>query len=247
MATLICDITTKGESFDSFDEKTKHALTEWIDRRGISDTHRKLYRQNVLDTLGLSPLTGSMLSLGLYDLERGEGVLFSVSDTATDVEESAFSSFMHKSRTEATLLRDFWDGVCSYDTVVTFNGRRFDIPFLLTRSAVYGIVPTCDLMESRYLAHQHSVRHIDLQDQLSFYGATRRQSLHLFCRAFGITPQQCHEVPSHVSAPSQGASAQNEREKLVALNKNICDVMATVELYERWRRYIAPHIPTLEE
>ena len=46
---------------------------------------------------------------------------------------------------ETDLLRAFWDGIASFPggtRWVTFNGKRFDVPFVLARSARYGIVPT---------------------------------------------------------------------------------------------------------
>ena len=70
----------------------------------------------------------------------------------------------------------------------SFNGRGFDIPFLLIRSAVHKIKPTKNLMSNRYLNSQKfDSKHVDLLDQLTFYEAARRWgNLHLWCRAFGV-------------------------------------------------------------
>ncbi len=69
-----------------------------------------------------------------------------------------------------------------YDQIITFNGRSFDCPFILIRSAVHKIKPSRDLMPNRY-----NGSHIDLLDQLTFYGASRRKfSLDMWCRTFGI-------------------------------------------------------------
>ena len=66
--------------------------------------------------------------------------------------------------------------------IITFNGRGFDCPFILIRSAVHKIKPTKDLMPNRY-----NGVHIDLLDQLTFYGASRRKfSLDMWCKTFGI-------------------------------------------------------------
>jgi uncharacterized protein YprB with RNaseH-like and TPR domain len=35
---------------------------------------------------------------------------------------------------EADLLRSFWALACKAETVVSFNGRGFDLPFLVTRA-----------------------------------------------------------------------------------------------------------------
>jgi uncharacterized protein YprB with RNaseH-like and TPR domain len=51
---------------------------------------------------------------------------------------------------------------------ITFNGRSFDAPFLIVRSAVHRIKPSVNLIPNRYDKY-----HIDLFDQLSFYGVSR--------------------------------------------------------------------------
>ena len=86
------------------------------------------------------------------------------------------------------MLRKFWELAERYQVFITFNGRAFDMPFLITRSAIKGVRPTKDLMRGRYLYQNNpDALHIDLAEQLSFYGATRRKgSLHLWSRAFGI-------------------------------------------------------------
>jgi DNA polymerase elongation subunit (family B) len=234
MNTLIFDIETIGEEWDSFDDTTKEVLTRWIHRSSDSEEMRQARMRDVKDGLGFSPLTGRIVAIGLYDLERAQGVVFyDASGTTTDDVETG--EFTLKPRTEAAMLRDFWDGARSYDTFVTFNGRGFDVPFLLMRSMVHGITPSVDLMEGRYLSQQHGAVHVDLQDQLSFYGAThRREPLHMYCRAFGIeSPKQ------HVSGDDVASLfAHGAYEDIAAYNAK--DVTATAELYLRWRDHIAP-------
>ncbi len=184
MATLIFDIETVGESWDNFDSMTQKVLTRWIERTSKDEYEHAALLKDVTDGLGFSPLTGEVVAIGLYDLERAQGVVYYQGEGEVDSEEG---DFILKSRSEKEMLRDFWDGAQSYDTFVTFNGRCFDVPFLNLRSAIQEIRPTQDLMEGRYFYQQKQVRHVDLQDQMTFYGAMhRRPSLHLFCRAFGI-------------------------------------------------------------
>ena len=54
---------------------------------------------------------------------------------------------------EACLLQDFWSDVTGFpeDTVwTTFNGKRFDVPFLLMRGAHHGVSPTRKDLLSTY-------------------------------------------------------------------------------------------------
>ncbi len=234
MATLIFDIETVGEPWDSLDDTTREVLTRWIVRTSKDEGERTVFLKDVQEGLGFSPLTGEVVAIGLYDLERAQGVVYYQSDEEEDTEEG---DFILKPRSEKEMLQDFWDGAKSYDTFVTFNGRGFDVPFLNLRSAIQGIRPTQDLMEGRYLYQQKHVRHVDLQDQMTFYGAMqRRPALHLFCRAFGIE-----------SPKAQGVAGDDVAELFHAKKfrdiacYNARDVIATTALYEKWLTYLAPH------
>ncbi len=186
MSTLIFDIETVGENWSSFDETTKKVLTRWIDKTSRNEEEREILKKSLKDNLGFSPLTGFVVTLGVYDLEKEKGTVYYVGE-GNKKEERLENGFLLKERTEKELLEEFWRGAEYYDTFVTFNGRAFDAPFLFHRSAVYEIRPTKNLLEGRYPSQQKSCRHVDLQDELTFFGAVvRRPSLHLFCRAFGI-------------------------------------------------------------
>lgn len=235
MATLIFDIETVGESWDAIDEVTQHALTRWVDRTAKSEEEREAQLTDLKEKLGFSPLTGEVVAIGLYDLERKRGAVY-YQDLKSKEKELDEGEYTLKSRTEKEMLEDFWEGAKSYDTFVTFNGRGFDVPFLAMRSVVHGITPSRDLMDGRYLYQQRDTHHIDLQDQLSFYGAVyRKQSLHLYCRAFGILS------PKTGGVTGDDVSRLFAEEKYLDIAKyNIRDVVATTELYKKWLRHLAP-------
>lgn len=182
MATLVFDIETVGEPWEHFDEITKKALTRFISDKE-EDGERALLR--VKDQLGFSPLTGFIVAIGMYDIERALGAVYYVGDGSGDTWVDG--DFTYKERTEREMLEDFWDGARSYDTFVTFNGRAFDVPFLIHRSIAHELTPSVSLLGSRYVSRQTLPYHVDLQDEFTFYGAMqRRPSLHLLCRAYGI-------------------------------------------------------------
>lgn len=209
MGTLIFDIETVGESWETFDETTKQVLTRWIDKTSKDNQEKESLINDLKDGLGFSPLTGFIVAIGVYDLERERGVVYY---TGLENEADRFSeNFTFKQRSEKAMLAEFWEGAKSYDTFVTFNGRTFDAPFLFHRSLAHGITPTRNLLEGRYPNQQRSVRHVDLQDELTFFGAmNRRPSLHLFCRTYGIT------------SPKQEVSG---------------DDVATTTLYKTWLKH----------
>lgn len=239
MRTLVFDIETIGEEWSALDETTRHLLTRWIDRTAKSDEEHAAQLADLQDGLGFSPLTGSIVAIGLYDLEQEKGVVYYRTDDAQGskkADDLVEGSATLKVRSEKEMLEDFWAGAKAYDTFVTFNGRGFDVPFLLLRSVVCGVKPTRDLMDGRWLYQQKGAKHIDLADQLSFYGAVfRKASLHLYCRAFGI------ESPKAAGVTGDDVSALFREGKYEIIARyNVRDIIATAELYKKWQKYLSP-------
>ncbi len=132
--------------------------------------------------------------------------------------------------TEAGILRRFWEAVKHYDKVVTFNGRGFDAPFLIIRSAVHTIQPTKDLMPNRY----SGVTHIDLLDQLTFFGSVRRKfSLHMWCNAFGIKSPKEEGVTGH-----DVKELFEKGHYLDIARYCVGDLHATKELFLIWEKFV---------
>ncbi|MEK7538279.1 MAG: ribonuclease H-like domain-containing protein [Patescibacteria group bacterium] len=238
MSTLIFDIETVGEDFDALDSATQDVLTKWIKKESGAPEHQDEYEralQDLKDGLGFSPLTGQIVAIGVLDDERDKGaVYFDTNGKKMPDREEAGMKF--KAMGEREMLENFWRGVAEYDAFVSFNGRGFDVPFLMVRSAIYGIRPSKDLMSNRYVGSQDfGAKHIDLLDQLSFYGAVRRKGgLHLWCRAFGIeSPKASGVTGDDVKRLFTGGHFED------IAKYNAGDLRATRELYHRWKNYLA--------
>lgn len=234
MATLIFDIETVGDPWDGLDAVTQESLSRWVLRTSKDKESYDFLMDDLKAGLGFSPLTGKVVAIGLYDKERKQGaVYYTGNQNEVDVTEG---EYIFKQRSEKEMLEDFWEGARSYDIFVTFNGRAFDVPFLLHRSVANGVMPTCDLMEGRYLYQQKNIQHIDLQDQLTFYGAmSKKPNLHLFCKAYGIESPKA----SVVAGDEVAQLFFEKRFRDIALY-NSRDVKATALLYEKWLMYLAP-------
>lgn len=234
MSTLIFDIETIGEDFDALDATTQDVLTRWIKKESGSDEEYTSALDDLKDGLGFSPLTGEIVAIGVLDCEKDKGTVYyqAPGEEHEDTEEGTIKL---KHMGEKEMLESFWNGAKQYDTFVTFNGRGFDVPFLMLRSAIHGIVPSKDLMSNRYLSLQRSgAKHVDLLDQLSFYGAVRRKgSLHLFARAFGIKSPKGEGV----SGDDVGRLFKEKRFIDIA-RYNVGDLVATKALYEKWDEYM---------
>lgn len=233
MSSLIFDIETVGENFDDLDETTQHCLTRWVERSAKNGEEKEAMLKDVKNGLGFSPLTGEIVALGVFDHDKKQGAVYYQSPSK-DQEETEEQGCKLKAMAEKEILEKFWELAKKYDNFVTFNGRSFDVPFIIIRSLVHKIKPTKDLMSNRYLFSQkYGAKHIDLLDQLSFYGASQRKgNLHLFCRALGITSPK-----GDVSGDDVGRLFA-EQKYLDIARYNVGDLIATSELYDYWRTYL---------
>jgi len=234
MATLIFDIETAGEDFDELDQPTQDSLTHWIRSESFNREEYEIRLQDLKNGMGFSPLTGQIVALGVYDCERDKGVVYFQAPESNLIEFSD-GNFTFKPTTEAEMLERFWEGIKKYNVFVTFNGRRFDVPFLLIRSMVNKIKPTKDLLSHRYLNSQNSnAKHIDLLDQLSFYGSmSRKGNLHLWSRALGIDSPKAYGITGE---DVKQLFLDGEYENIARYNAR--DLKATKELYQYWQEYL---------
>lgn len=236
MATLVFDIETVGHNFEEFDETTQEVLTKWIKRESGSQDDYKAALTDLKDGLGFSPLTGQIVAIGIYDVEREKGAVYFQSSPGQSDENFEEESCKFEVMSEKDMLIKFWEIVEKYETFVTFNGRGFDVPFLMIRSMILGVRPSKNLMANRYLSYQPGfAKHVDLLDQLSFYGALRRKgSLHLWCHALGIKSPKAQGV----DGDDVKKLFESGRAKDIALY-NGRDLTATAALYKKYQEYLA--------
>ncbi|MEM9336518.1 MAG: ribonuclease H-like domain-containing protein [Patescibacteria group bacterium] len=216
MATLVFDIATAGKRWSQLDVLSRLALTKRTDVKTAEDQ------------LGLSPLTGEVISLGIYDVDRHQGMVY-----VTGGENGVAA---YKVRKEKELLEDFWDGVRSYDVFVTFGGRRFDIPFVLHRSAVHRVAPSKEFRFGRSVEKQQMPYHVDLYDEFSRVGDFRMPlTLHLLAKAYGL------ESPDTEELRGETVGEFFRQKKFADLaHYTEQNVRVTRELYGLWLEYFAP-------
>ena len=234
MPKLIFDIETIGENFDELDSATRDVLTKWIKKDSESEEEYVKALEELKSGLGFSPLTGQIVAIGVLDYDKNQGVVY-FQAPGENFKEFQEENTTFKPCTEKEMLENFWKGAEKYNEFITFNGRGFDAPFLAVRSAVHKIKASKDLMSNRYLSSQKfGAAHIDLFDQLTFYGAVRRKGgLHLWCRAFGITSPKAQGVTG-----DDVAQLFKEKKYKEIARYNVGDLNATTELYDYWKNYI---------
>jgi predicted PolB exonuclease-like 3'-5' exonuclease len=169
------------------------------------------------------------------ETQRGQS-LFVAEDFEEVEEENAPVKFV-PCADETELLTQFWDVAKKYDSVVTFNGRGFDVPFIYLRSALLNV----PISKKNWLGYRFATEpHCDLAEQLTFYsvsgrdGAARRFNLDFYCKAFGIESPKSHGVTG-------GDVTKLMAEKKFREIAEYClrDVRATVELYKIWKERLA--------
>lgn len=232
MSYLVFDIETIGKPYEELDKKSQEIMRGWAERESATDGELEREMEQIKKGLPLSPFLGEVVAIGALDTDNKGGVYFQAPHTSTeDFEEDGVQ---YRIGTEKEILEKFWDLTRRYGTFVTFNGRGFDVPFLMIRSAVHKIRPARDLLSNRYLSMQRSVQHVDLSDQLTFYGAMwRRPKLHFATQAFGIESPKTGDLDGE-----QVPKAFTDKRYEEIARYCMADVIATKKLYEYWEEYL---------
>lgn len=230
MPKLVFDIETIGEDYDSLDKTTQEVLTHWIKKESEGKEEYNIQLEELKNGLGFSALTGQIVAIGVLDVELNKGAVY-YQNNGQIMEDFEKDGIKFKAASEKEMLEKFWEGAKKYHQFITFNGRAFDVPFLIVRSAVHKIRPTVNLMPPRF---NMPTNHVDLLDQLSFYGSVRKKgNLHLWSRAFDI------KSPKDTGITGEDVGRLYREGKYLEIAKyNVGDLRATRELYMIWENYI---------
>ncbi len=222
--TYVVDIETVGVPWSTLDEKTR----EYLQGRAATEAEKEA----VAHRLGLDPGTGRVIVIGMRNVTTGMSGVF-VEGKSRGWIDGGPDGFKRFDGDEREMLTEFWRMLdASARRVVTYNGRQFDGPYLMLRSAILGVAPTMNLAGYRYSVTPHC----DLQEVLSFHGASRPvYSLDYWCRRFGITsPKEEGLDGSRVQEYYDGGRLEEIVEYCAR------DVVATAALYERLEDTLVP-------
>lgn len=218
MEAVVFDIETAGCEFSCLDPVSQEYFLRFHDPEDMLRAQ---------DSLSFYPLTAQIVAIAMMDVRTEEGAVYFQSRNQNFSKTSDGGFYFYPSD-EAGILRHFWKQLSRYPVFVTFNGRTFDCPFIMIRSAVHALRIERNLVPYRFSANEH----VDLADQLSCYGAmTKKFPLHLWCRAFGI--------PSPKESGVTGLDVKDlfAKDDCVAIARYcLDDVLATKRLYDRWRQ-----------
>lgn len=237
MSTLVFDIETTCLPLDGFDEAQQEYL--FRDAERIQDeAAREARYAEIKQQFCLWPFTAQVVCIAMLNADTLRGqVLFYAEDFEPDAEDEDGPVEFVPCMDEAELLTAFWDVAKHYDSIVTFNGRSFDIPFVYLRSALLDIpISRKDWLGYRY----QCVPHCDLAEQLTFYGvsgrdgAARRFNLDFYCKAFGIESPKSHGITGlDITQLLESGCYRQIAEYCLR------DVHATVKLFHIWKDRLA--------
>jgi|GEM_PF-116343 len=218
-----------------FDIETVPAL----DRRELPTTVAEALSDSAakkeMDTsavMGMSPFFGKVISVAIGDGDAQPG---SDEDQVTvlavppeDFEPPPEGVPEHvRFMSEKDLLRAFWALASKAECVVSYNGRGFDVPFVVTRSLIHGIPARVDLVSGKWSLRPH----LDLYELVAQRGRGPSK-LDVVCWSLGI------ESPKEVMDGSMVAPAYARGEILKIAEYNAHDVRATSAVYRRCRDLI---------
>lgn len=229
--TIAFDIEVAGFPWEEVDEITRGYL--------LSREHDPQKREVVPERTGLYPGLGKVIAIGMWLIGEDRGMILL---EGAKLEESRNWEKVPGSKIfrgdEKAILERFWEMVGRTKTqrmlprLVSFNGRDYDGPVLMIRSAQLGVKPSRQMVPKRYDMSEHC----DLMEVFNFMGATRdRYSLEYWCRRFDI------ESPKGSIDGSQVARVYRQGRIDDIGEYCLRDVRATAQLYQRLEGTLLPH------
>jgi len=219
MKKLVIDIETVGTPWEEHDAYVREYLI-----KGMSEAEAEEEKRRG----ALSPFTGKIVAIGVVNAETGRSCAMYEVPGQTEVITRREGARTLISGSEKQILEKFWDYLDKDDRFISFNGRQFDGPFLMIRSAIRGVTPKRDLVGNRYRFHPNC----DLREVLNFNGTINprqmRFNLDLACKTFGIVSSKTEGMDGR-AVETLYRAGRHEDIAVYCLE----DVRATCELYNK--------------
>lgn len=217
MKKLVIDIETVGMPWEEHDSYVREYLIKGMNEAEAEEEKRRG---------ALSPFTGRIVAIGIVNAETGRSCALFEVPGQTEVVTRKDGNRTLISGSERQILEKFWEYLGKEDRFISFNGRQFDGPFLMIRSAIQGLSPKRDLVGNRYRFHPNC----DLREVLNFNGTINprqmRFNLDLACKSFGIVSSKTDGMDGR-AVETLYRAGRHEDIALYCLE----DVRATCELY----------------
>lgn len=140
--------------------------------------------------------------------------------------------------TEREMLASFWRAQgeinkVQKETLVTFNGRKFTVPFLYVRSSVQGVsIGSPDLLRDRYRISEH----IDILEAYTFHGIVAKPPLLELARLYDLPLPVTIEGGAMQKLLGEALTAPNMPLWDILSKSGICYADTTLSLGTIWRK-----------
>lgn len=162
---------------------------------------------------GTDPYLARIVCIGLYYPKLGKSLALTNED-------------------EKVILESFWNTISGFNGIfISYNGIKFDVPFIIRRSLHHGIRPTnfSFLQHTKYDAFPP---HFDVLLQISG-GREQFYSLHEACDFFGVpSPKEGGIVASQVAAAYKEGRIQEIADYCLR------DLVSTYKVFEKVRPFV---------
>ncbi len=219
MKKLVIDIETVGIPWEELDPYVREYLIKGLSEGDAEETRR---------AGGLSPFRGKIVAIGVIRLDDGRSCALYESPGQKELRTEKIGNRTYISGNEKQILEKFWQFFDDDSRFISFNGRQFDGPFLMIRSAIHNVIPKRDLVGYRYGFHPNC----DLREALNFFGTTNNRqfkfNLDLACKTFGVETSKSEGVDGRSVETWYRAGRHRD-----IADYCLEDVRATAELYEK--------------
>ena len=207
---LVVDIETVGLDEDQIPARALEILFGSLCHPDAGEDAFEERRREAVERFGLDPTTGRIVCIGLLDVE-------------STCKEAYYGT------DEKMLLTSFWEYLARTqpELFVTFNGKSFDFPYIIIRSAILELMPSMALPIQRYTTRPH----FDVREVLAGNDRHRRGTLDYFCAVFGIPSPK-----SGLDGSRIGDAFRAGRHEEIG-RYCLADCQATAALYERVRPF----------
>lgn len=209
---IVFDIETVPLPSESYSDAQKGYIKKKLDSALKRDPNLDV-KQKEDEIRGTDPYLSRVVCIGLYQPRTGQSIALTNDD-------------------EKVILESFWNTLKGFNGLfISYNGIRFDVPYILRRSLHYGIQPT-NMSFLQYTKYDPFPPHFDVFLQISG-GREQFYSLHEACDFFGVpSPKEGGIVAAQV-----GQAYAEGRIKEIA-EYCLRDLVSTYKLFEKVRPFV---------
>lgn len=176
---IVFDIETAGFELESLSESQQEYLLRYaLKEKDVTVKEEKT--DEAKRYLSLYPFTARVISIAMLNTETEKIVVLFEGNQGNNW-ESEDGKIRYIGLNEKDILEKFWAQLKKTETLISFNGKNFDIPFLIMRSSVLRVKPFLSVNN-----YKKKIKHIDLLETFTFNNSHKKFNLNFYCEAYGI-------------------------------------------------------------